>query len=73
MESEKTTASISPARYDETKVKEERNRLSMAASFDRLVEVNLQLTTQVARLVRVSYAVLLVQVLAVLSFMFWRR
>ena len=48
------------------------NRISSAGMFDKLVETNLALATAVGRLVRVSYAVLILQAV-VMIFVLWRR
>jgi hypothetical protein len=44
-------------------LQKERKHLSLAPSFDRLIAVNLELTTSVSRLVRVTYAMIALQIL----------
>ena len=49
------------------KMEQEKRKLNLAPVFDRLVESNLELTTQVQQLVKASHYVLASSVLAVLS------
>ena len=58
---------MSPPSLDmplEERAQEEQRRTSMASTFDRLVESNLDLTRSVGRLVVVSYVLVFIQLAA---------
>lgn len=54
-------------------VKQQTGRHSVARSFDDLLSVTLALTTEVQRLVRVSYVLIVITMASTIINMFWRR
>lgn len=56
---------------EEKKVLDERKKVSLAPTFDRLVEVNMALTLAVDQLVKVSYVALFVEMCLVLVMLFF--